>query len=315
MGVGVIGAGNWGRNLVRAFSRLGELSCVAEANEALRESLRREYPGVAFYQDASEAIASDAPAVAIATPAVTHYELTKKALLAGKDVFIEKPFTLSLAQAEELVSLAAEKGRLLMVGHLLLYQPAIKWIKEYIESGALGDVAFLCQERLKLGRVRFVENVLWSFGVHDLAVLLYLIGEEPQEVTARGQCFLQPKIEDDVYLHLKFSSGVMAHLHVSWLWPEQRRCLTIVGSKGMLTYDELTGKVVLHRKWVNETLEACDEGVEVVFERGEEPLLLECRHFLECLEKREEPLSSGKSALKVMAVLEKADGALKGTRA
>lgn len=315
MAVGVIGAGSWGKNLVRTFYRLGELAGVAEADPNLRERLSREYPGVAFYKDASEVINTDIPAVAIATPAGTHYDLTKNALLAGKDVFVEKPFTLSLAQAEELVALASENGRVLMVGHLLLYQPAIKWVKEYLESGALGDVAYFCQERLKLGRVRSVENVLWSFGVHDLAVLLYLIGEEPREITAKGQRFLQPQIEDDVYLHLKFGSGVMAHLHVSWLWPEQRRCLTIVGSKGMLTYDELTGKVILHRKWVTETLEACDEGAEVVFEGGEEPLLLECRHFLECLEKREEPLSSGKSALKVMAVLEKADEALKEARA
>lgn len=315
MAVGVIGAGSWGKNLVRMFYRLGELAGVAEADPNLRERLSREYPGGAFYRDASEVIDTDIPAVAIATPAGTHYDLTKKALLAGKDVFVEKPFTLSLAEAEELAELAAEKNRVLMVGHLLLYQPAIKWVKEYLGSGALGNVAFLSQERLKLGRVRSVENVLWSFGVHDIAVLLYLIGDEPQDVAARGQRFLQQGIEDDVYLHLKFGSGVQAHLHVSWLWPEQRRHLTIVGSKGMLTYDELTGKVILHRKWVTETLEACDEGAEVVFQGSEEPLLLECRHFLECVENRTEPLSGGRSALKVMDVLEKAERDLKEARA
>ncbi|GEA16560.1 hypothetical protein E308F_28060 [Moorella sp. E308F] len=311
MNVGVIGAGNWGKNLVRTFHRLGELAGVAEVNPELQKAIRTDYPGVTVYKEAGEIIASDVPAVAVATPAHTHYRVAREALLAGKDVFVEKPLALSRAEAEELVDLAAAKNRILMAGHLLLYQPAIQWLKNYIASGAVGDVAYLSQERLKLGRVRAVENVLWSFGVHDIAVLLYLVGEKPQEVKAAGQCFLQEGIEDDVHVHLKFSGGVQAHLHVSWLWPEQRRRLTIAGSKAMLTYDELAQEVVLHKKRITPELHNRDEGSEVVFRGSEEPLLLECRHFLECIKERKEPLSNGRSALEVIEVLERAGKQLK----
>lgn len=307
MRVGVIGAGNWGKNLVRNFYRLGELAAVAELNPDIRQRLSAEYPGVLLYGDHRDLLAKDVPAVAIATPAQTHYRIAREALLAGKDVFVEKPLALSKAEAAELVEIAARQNRILMAGHLLLYQPAVRRIKECIESGALGRIAFFTQERLKFGRVRVVENVLWSFGVHDIAVLLYLVGEKPQEVRATGQCFLQENIEDDVYVHLRFPGEVQAHLHVSWLWPETRRRLTVVGSEGMLTYDEVEQKVVLHKKRVTPELQHHDKGGEVIFRGSGDPLLLECRHFLECVEKRATPLSDGKSALEVIEVLEAAN--------
>ncbi len=306
MGVAVVGAGNWGRNLVRTFHRLGELAGVAEVDLELRKTIHSQYPGVFVWREFSELLESDVPALAIATPAQTHYQLAREALLAGKDVFVEKPMALSRAEAEELLKLATSKNRILMAGHLLLYQPAIRWLKNHIASGAIGEMACLYQERLKLGRVRSAENVLWSFGVHDIAVLLYLVGEKPQEVNAVGRCFLQEGIEDDVHVHLKFSGGVQAHLHVSWLWPEQRRRLAIVGSKAMLTYDELSQEVVLHKKRITPELRNRDEGSKVVFRGNEEPLLLECRHFLECVAGRKEPLSCGRSALEVIEVLERA---------
>lgn len=312
MSIGVIGAGNWGKNLVRTFHRLGELSGVAEVNPEIRERLRQAYPEVPVYDDYRHLLESSVPAVAIATPAATHYDLAREALAAGKDVFVEKPLALSKAEAEELVAVAAAGGRILMAGHLLLYQPAVSWIKDYLASGALGRIAFFTQERLKFGRVRSVENVLWSFGVHDIAVLLYLVGQRPQRVAAWGQRFLQGGIEDDVHVHLDFGGGVQAHLHVSWLWPKTRRLLTIVGSEGMLTYDELKGEVALHRKRVGPDLKHCDEGSEVVFRSAEEPLLLECRHFLECVRERKTPLSDGRSAVEVVAILEAIDKELKG---
>lgn len=314
MNVGVIGAGNWGQNLVRTFFRLGALAGVAEINQEIRERLAAEYPGIPLYEEYSYLLESDAPAVAVATPAPTHYEIARKALLAGKDVFVEKPLALSLAQARELVEIAESKGRILMVGHLLLYQPAVQWMKSYFASGAIGKVVFLAQERVKLGRVRAVENVLWSFGVHDIAVLLYLVGEKPRRVFAVGQRFLQEQIEDDVYVHLGFDSGVQAHLHVSWLWPVSRRLLTVVGSEAMLTYDELEQKVVLHKKRVTADLLHEDRGSEVVFQGSEEPLTLECRHFLECIKERQQPISDGKSALDVIEVLERAEEGLKEGR-
>ncbi|MGQ9498634.1 MAG: Gfo/Idh/MocA family protein [Desulfotomaculales bacterium] len=311
MRVGVIGAGNWGKNLVRTFYRLGELAAVAELNPDIRQRLSAEYHGISLYGDYRDLLAEDVPAVAIATPAHTHYGIAREALLAGKDVFAEKPLALSKAEAAELVEIAEKQNRILMAGHLLLYQPAIRWIKEYIGSGALGRIAFFTQERLKFGRVRAVENVLWSFGVHDIAVLLYLVGKEPQEVQATGRRFLQESIEDDVYVHLRFAGGVQAHLHVSWLWPETRRRLTVAGSEAMLTYDELEQKVILHRKRVTPDLQHHDEGAEVVFQGSDDPLLLECRHFLECVERRTTPLSDGKSALEVIEVLEAAGRQLK----
>lgn len=311
MRVGVIGAGNWGRNLVRTFYRLGELAAVAELNPDIRQRLSAEYHGISLYGDYRDLLMEGIPAVAIATPAPTHYAIAREALLAGKDVFVEKPLALSRAEAAELVEIAGRQNRILMTGHLLLYQPAVRRIKEYIESGALGRIAFFAQERLKFGRVRAVENVLWSFGVHDVAVLLYLVGEKPQEVGATGRRFLQENIEDDVYVHLRFSGGVRAHLHVSWLWPETRRRLTVVGSEGMLTYDEVEQKVILHKKRVAPDLQHHDEGGEVIFRGNDDPLLLECRHFLECVERRTTPLSDGKNALEVIEVLEAAGRQLK----
>jgi predicted dehydrogenase len=199
-----------------------------------------------------------------------------------------------------------------MAGHLLLYQPAVQWIKNFLSSGGLGRPAYLVQERLKLGRVRAVESVLWSFGVHDVAVLLYLVGEAPRRVLAVGRRFLQSGVEDEAHLHLEFASGVQAHLHVSWLWPETRRRLTIVGSEAMLTYDELSREVTLYRKTVGPDLAARDGGQEVVFRGEGEPLLLECRHFLECVQTRRPPLSDGTGALAVVEVLERAQKQLEG---
>ncbi|OIQ12671.1 Gfo/Idh/MocA family protein [Neomoorella thermoacetica] len=311
MTVGIIGAGNWGKNLVRTFFSLGRLAGVAEVNPATRQWLAAAYPGLPVYSDYGDLLACDIAAVAIATPAATHYQVAREALLAGKDVFVEKPLALSRAEAEELVALAESKNRILMVGHLLLYQPAVQWLKRYLESGAIGPVAFLTQERLKLGRVRPVENVMWSFGVHDIAVLLYLVGQKPQQVKAYGRCFLQKEIEDDVYLHLRFPGGIAAHLHVSWLWPEQRRLLTIVGSKAMLVYDEVQQRLTLYKKRVTPDLQSEDAGSEVVFQGDGEPLLLECRHFLDRVADRRRPLSDGRGALDVIAVLEEAEKQLK----
>jgi len=315
MHVAVIGAGNWGKNLVRTFHRLDSLVAVAEVNPVLRQMLGREYPSVTLYDDYVPLLESNIPAVVVATPAHTHFGIVRAALLAGKDVFVEKPFTLSTSEAAELVALADRNQRVLMVGHLLLYQPAVQWIKDYISLGSIGKLCGLHQERVKLGRVRAVENVLWSFGVHDVAVLLYLIGKAPIRVHPVGHCILQKGIEDDVYLHLTFEGGVTAHLHTSWLWPEQRRRLTIVGSKAMLIYDELEQTVTLHRKSIGLDLANRDAGSEVVFKGEGEPLALECEHFLQAIKHRLTPLSDGRSALEVIRVLEKATSLLKGESA
>lgn len=307
MKVAVIGVGNWGKNLVSNLRSLGALAAVAEASPELRSGLAAQYPEVPLYKDHRPLLLeSTITAIAVATPAPTHYTVVKDALLAGKDVFVEKPITLSTRDAQELVDLAQARGRVMMVGHLLLYQPALQWIKGYLDSGALGTLYSLHQERLNLGRARSVENALWSLGVHDVAVLLHLVGRAPSRIKVTGQPSLQPGVEDDVYLHLDFMGGIQAHLHTSWLWPEKRRRLVVVGSEGMLVYDELEQTVLLHRKGITPDLNNRDEGYEVVFQGHGEPLRLELEHFLARLEDRRPPLSDGSSGVEVVRVLEEA---------
>lgn len=306
MKVGLIGAGAWGKNLARALYELGILGAIAELQPDIQAELKKLYPSIPVYPDYRELLASNVSAVAIATPAATHFAIAKEALEAGKHVFVEKPLALDLKEAEVLVALAQDQRKILMVGHLLLYQPAIRWIKDFLVQGSLGKLWSLHQERLNFGRVRTVENALWSLGVHDIAVLLFLIEEKPDRIVAEGQRVLQPEVEDDVYLHLSFPSGVEAHLHCSWLWPEKRRSLTIIGEKGMLVFDEVQGTVVLHRKTVTPTLATEDQGSEMVFQNYGEPLKFELEHFVECVRDGKTPLSDGKSALAVLEVLEEA---------
>jgi predicted dehydrogenase len=305
--VAVVGAGQWGRNLVRTFYELNTLAAVVEASEALRLEIAKQYPNVPVYSSI-EHVQNDksVKGVVIATPVPTHHELAKACLLSGKDVFIEKPMTLSSKDGEDLVKIAREQDRILMVGHLLLYQPAIQEMKKVMDDGLIGRVVTLHQQRLKLGRVRSVENVLWSFGVHDLAVILYLTGQEPIGLQCSGQSILQPAVEDDVYLHMTFNDGVKAHLHTSWLYPEVVRKLTVIGTEGMLVYDELEQTVTLHKKSVNDDLSNRDEGQEIIFTGTSQPLTKECQHFLDCMESRETPLSDGESSVAVIKVLENA---------
>lgn len=306
--IAVIGAGNFGKNHVSNFHKLGALKVVAEPNNELRTKLSAEYPDVKFIPDYAPLLESDEiDAASIVTPVFTHHTIGMEFLKAGKDVFIEKPMTLDSGEALQLVEMAEAEDRILMVGHLLIYQPAIAKIRELIAEGAIGDVFTYHQERKKLGKARSVESALWSLGVHDVAVLHHLIGEAPTEVVASGHCGLQSAIADDVYLHATFPSGVKANIHNSWLWPERRFQLTIAGSKGFLVYDEGKHTVTLHKKSIDpETLENSDEGEEIVFEGSAQPLEIELSHFLDCLETREAPKSDGRSALEVVRILEQA---------
>lgn len=305
--VGAIGAGQWGRHLVANLAALGALAAVSELSEGLRADLAAAHPDLPIDADPAALLARrDLDAVVIATPVATHFALAREALLAGKDVFVEKPMTTDAREAEALVELAEARGRVLMVGHLLLYQPAMRWIKEALAAGLIGTLHALHQERLNLGRARAFENVLWSFGVHDVAVLLDVVGRPPVAVRATGQRILQAGVEDDVRLQLTFDAGVQAHLHVSWLWPERRRRLTAIGSAGMLVYDELAQTVTLHRKSITADLANRDEGSEIVYEGSGTPLELELRHFLACVANRQRPASDGRSGLAVIRVLEEA---------
>ncbi len=303
--MGLVGAGNWGKNIAKTLHELGVLSGISEVSAELRGELRKQYE-VPVVGDPEELIEIGLDAICIAAPAPVHHPLAKMFLLEGCHVFVEKPMTLSTEEAEELVELAEENDRILMVGHLLLYQPAIQFIKDYIEEGNLGQIYSFNHDRLNLGRARKVENVLWSLGVHDVAVSLFLAGQAPVRVEAIGQCRLQPQIEDDVRLTLTFPNGCTGHIHSSWLWPNTRRRLTIVGEKAMLVYDELVQTVTIHKKGINEDLSNRNDGDEIIFEGAGSPLTLELEHFIDCIANGEQPISNGKSGLDVIRVLETA---------
>ena len=315
MNIGVIGTGNWGVNLVQNFNEIGVLAGIADSLEINRNRAKEINSNVEVYESATDLIQSNNyDAVAIATPAHTHYQIAKSAMESGLDVFLEKPMTLDSIEAEDLIQIAEDNDRTLMVGHLLLYQPAIKYLKEALDSNLIGTVYSMHQRRSKLGRARAIENVLWSFGVHDVAVLLYLSGQTPVNISTVGHCGLSKNIEDDAYLHLKFPDGSIAHLHNSWLWPVTERSLTIVGEKGMLVYDEIAQSVTLHKKTINTGLQNVDEGKSVVFEGSENPLLIELKHFLKSCREKSKPISCGKNGLEVVNVLSKAEELLKDYR-
>jgi len=304
MKAAVIGAGAWGKNHIRTLNSLGALAAVVDISPAAREAVANDYPGIPVHEDLDSVINSDIPAALVVTPATTHYEVAKRLLAAGKDVFIEKPMTLWVGHAEELVDLAEAEKRILMVGHLLLHQPAVQWLRQALISGIIGKLHSIHQHRLGLGRARTAENVLWSLGVHDVAVVLYLVGRRPINLEVHGHRILQTNVEDDVYLHLMFPDGVDTHLHCSWLWPGKERGMVIVGTTGMLEYNEVDQTVTLHRKRIDMDLKNVDEGSEVVFEGSGEPLKLELQHFLDCVRDRTIPLSDGRHGLEVMKVMQ-----------
>ena len=304
MKVGVIGAGHWGKNLVRNFAELGVLAGVADPVEENRLAASQQAPGIELFDNEADLLAAGYDAVAIATPAATHYRIAQRALEVGLDVFVEKPVTLDAAEALELNRMAEQGERILMVGHLLLYQPAVNFIVEFLRVGKLGQVYTLHQRRSKLGRVRSEENVMWSFGAHDVAVLLVLAGESPDQIQAWGHAAINSGVEDDTYLHLGFPSGLKASLHNSWLWPRVERELIIVGEKGMMVFEESGSRVVLHRKVVDSEGNHHDGGEEILFEGSAQPLLLELEHFLECCRERQRPISDGRNGYEVVRVLE-----------
>jgi UDP-2-acetamido-3-amino-2,3-dideoxy-glucuronate N-acetyltransferase len=308
--VAVIGHGYWGKNLARNFFQLGALAAVCDEDTSRQPVIAEQYPSVEFVPDYYALLQrDDIHAVAIATPAATHYDMVKQALQAGKDVFVEKPLALNAAQGTELVQLAREQQRILMVGHLLRYHPAVIRLKQLIDSGALGKLYYLYSNRLNLGRFRTEENILWSFAPHDISVMLYLLNEIPDRVAAQGGNFLHAQIADTTITVLAFPSGVQAHIFVSWLHPYKEHRLVVVGSEGMAIFadTELEHKLRLLRQPVEwrerMPVPRLTEAQPVPFEEVE-PLRVECQHFLECIETRRTPHTDGEEALRVLQVLE-----------
>ncbi|MGI0496395.1 Gfo/Idh/MocA family protein [Limnospira platensis] len=309
----VVGAGNWGRNLVRNFHELNALAGVVELDANLREQVAANYPDVSLYEDDQQALSTDVSALVLATPAPSHYKLAMMALEAGKDVFVEKPMTLRTDEARSLAEYADRESRILMVGHLLLYQPAISWMRDYLATGKAGNVLHVATQRLKLGKVRREENVWWSFAPHDVSVILELLGKPPlQRVAASGHAILQPGIEDNVHVDLVFAGGQTAHVHCSWYWPLLARNTVVIGDKQMLVYDEVLQKITIYDKGIDGDLHNRDNGSEVVEVADSQPLRIECQHFLDCVKSRQRPLSDGWNGVAVVEILEKATEMLNG---
>lgn len=309
----VVGAGNWGKNLVRNFHALGALAGVADASPILREAIAQTYPDLPLYSDLDAALKTDVSAIVLATPAPSHYKLALAALEAGKDVFVEKPMTLKTSEARHLAEYAEKSDRILMVGHLLLYQPAIAWMRDYLASGKAGTVQHVSTHRAKLGRVRSEENVWWSFAPHDVSVVLELLDRPVLErVSAQGQAILQPNVEDYTHVDLTFQGGKSAHVYCSWYSPVLQRHTTVITDQQMLVYDEVAQTVTIYKKYVDGSLNHHDDGQEVVEVASSEPLKLECEHFLSCLETRQTPRSDGWNGVAVVEILEQAQEVLRG---
>jgi predicted dehydrogenase len=236
-----VGLGQWGKKLARNLGELADLAWLCDLDDLRRSELSSRYPAARVTQSLDDVLSDDTiEAVAIATPVSTHYDLARRVLEAGKHVFVEKPPAMRGVEMEELCELAEARGRVLMPGHLLLYHPGIQKLKEIVDSGDLGDVLCVYGNRQNLGTIRTHENALWSLGVHDLSVLLYLVGEEPNELLARGNAFLNPRVEDIVFCYLTFPSGKIAHLHLSWLDPHKIRRITVVGRDKMAVFDDMS---------------------------------------------------------------------------
>jgi predicted dehydrogenase len=314
--VGVVGLGYWGPNLARNFDRLpgGELTWLCDASEDALERVGAGFPSARTTTSLDDLLADESlDAVVVATPVPTHAEIATRVLAAGKHCFVEKPLGRSEEEAESVVEAARAAGRVLMVGHLLEYHPGIEGLSELVESGELGDLRYIYSNRLNLGKHRQDENALWSLGAHDVSVILRLAGEEPYECRAVGESYVKEGVEDVVFAFMRFESGLTAHMHLSWLDPHKERRFTVVGSKRMATFDdmELERKLTVYDKGFDEDYSSYGEYIarsgDVFSPRvpNEEPLRIECRHFLDCVRDGSEPRSGGESGLRVVRVLER----------
>ena len=325
--LGQIGVGYWGKNLLRDLSSIHgcRVAVCCDFSEETRARIQRDYPTIEVTGNI-ERIVNDPTidGVVIATPPATHYDIARQAVEAGKDVFVEKPMVLNIKDGERLVRMAEEKGRIMMVGHLMEYHPALLKLKKYIDDGALGEVYYIYSERVNLGKIRREENALWSFAPHDVSMILFLLnGEEPVTVTATGRDYLQEGIEDVSFVTLYFRRKVMAHIHVSWLDPHRVRKLTVVGSKQMAVFDDTSASELIrvYDKGVDQAPPDYESYGEVLSLRSgdilipnvrmTEPLKVECQHFIDCIRTRTTPRSDGYDGLRVLRVLDAAQQSLK----
>jgi UDP-2-acetamido-3-amino-2,3-dideoxy-glucuronate N-acetyltransferase len=308
--VAVIGCGDWGKNLVRVFHRRRALRWICDSAPERLEQIGREYPGVRASRSVDDVLADgEVRALVIATPAATHFAIAKLGLAAGKDLFVEKPLALSFDDGKWLVEHAAAQRRILMVGHVLQYHPAVARLKQIVDAGDLGDLYYLYSNRLNLGRARREENILWSFAPHDISVMLLLAGRLPASITARGGNYLQREVADVTLCTYTFDTPLLGHIFVSWLHPFKEQRLVVVGSRKMAVFDDVAvdDKLCIYDKGIT-----LDHGRLVTRQEAEtriplpadEPLDAECAHFLECVDQRTTPRTDGEEGLRVLRVLE-----------
>ncbi len=320
MNIALVGSGYWGKNLARNFYELGVLSVICDKNEEILDVFRKKYPNIEILSDYANLLKrDDIDGVCIATPAVTHYPIARDFLLNGKDVLVEKPIALSLKDGEDLLKIAEEKGRILMVDHILRYHPAVIELKKIIDEGVLGKIEYIYSNRLNMGKLRREENILWSFAPHDISVILYLMEDVPEKVSCFGGAYIQEKIYDSTVTMLSFKNGVKAHIFVSWLHPFKEQKLIVVGDQGMAVFDDMSENEKLclypHKvKW-QKGIPVADKSEKKVIElEKKEPLRESCKHFIECIKERKIPLTDGKEALKVLEILKKAQSSLEEGR-
>jgi UDP-2-acetamido-3-amino-2,3-dideoxy-glucuronate N-acetyltransferase len=311
--IGVVGLGYWGKNIFRNFYEMGVIRMACDINPEAIEEYKREFNDMCFTRSIDEVLLDpEVRAVSIATPAVTHYELTKKSLLAGKDVFVEKPLALTSEEGRELKELAAGKKKILMVGHILHYHPAVIRLKKLIRAGKLGKIRYIYSNRLNIGKLRTEENILWSFAPHDISAILMLLGEEPVNVSAFGNDSLGNGVYDTTITNLEFKSGTKGHIFVSWLHPYKDQKLIIVGSKAMAVFDDISQEKLFFYPHKIKYKKGCmpialKANYEVIPVASSEPLRLELEHFIECVEKRKRPKTDASEGVRVLKILEHAE--------
>ncbi|MEE2991795.1 MAG: Gfo/Idh/MocA family oxidoreductase [Gemmatimonadota bacterium] len=313
----VVGTGYWGKNIVRAFSNTQPTALYAccDADQDRLQQIKTSYPGIQAYTSYDTLLQdTKVDGIAIATPSPTHFMLARQALGSGKHVYVEKPMTMTASESSELIELAAHHSRILMVGHLMIYHPAIQKLKVIIDSGELGDIFYVYTQRLNLGIIRENENAWWSLAPHDISIILYLSGSVPSRISVNGQGYLRSHVQDVVFADLQFEDGRMAQIHVSWLDPHKIRKLTVVGSRKMVVFDDMEPieKLKIYDKGV-EGLGYESYGDALTLRQGEiyipnvtmeEPLKRECQHFVECVIHGHKPVTDGENGLAVVKILE-----------
>lgn len=316
--IALIGAGHWGKNHLKNLYKLDVLHSVVEISSDIVKQRRKDFPAVNYCKDDSDILKNpEIKGVVIATPAASHYNLTKKFLIAGKDVLVEKPLALTTQDGEDLVKIAEKEKRILMIGHILQYHPAVTKLKSLIDSFELGNIRYIYSNRLNIGKLRTEENVLWSFAPHDISLILMLMnGNELSNVMAVGGAYINQEIFDTTLTTLEFKNGVKSHVFVSWLHPFKEQKLVVVGSEKMVVFDDVSKeklRIYPHKiDFINGKIPVAHkaESYMVNFEM-KEPLREELIHFLDCMEKRKTPKTDGREGLKVLGVLERAERSMK----